>query len=67
MSVMHVHTHIWWVSVFLREEACMSMTVMMMIWVLDGDNGICDLTLNTVGGEEGNVSGFQGVVVGTVR
>lgn len=31
-----------------------------------GDNSDCGFTLNTVGGEEGNVAGFQRVVVGTV-
>lgn len=38
--------------------------VIMMILVLDRGDG--DLTLDAVGGEEGNVAGFQGVVMGTV-
>lgn len=43
-----------------------NMMVIMMILVLVRGNGDGDLTLDTVGGEEGNVAGFQGVVMGTV-
>lgn len=39
--------------------------IVMMTLVLD--RGDRDLTLDTVGGEEGNVAGFQWVVMGTVR
>ena len=37
--------------------------VMARTWI----EAMLTLTLDTVGGEEGNVAGFQGVVMGTVR
>lgn len=44
-----------------------NMMEIMRILALDRGNDDGDLTLNTVGGEKGNVAGFQGVVMGTVR
>lgn len=67
---MNTHTHVG--EMFLPEDEWLTLTVddmmvIIMIWLLDRDSGDGDLTLDTVGGEEGNVAGFQGVVMSTVR